>query len=178
MPRHLLTLLVLGWSLTLLVVALTVFLPPGSWLALVVLLALRFVFGGFQAGVFPGLARVVADWMPAQQRGFAQGSIWTFSRARRRVAPVFVVWLITQVFGSKGSPGLARFGDHADRGARPGLECAASGSGFAIGPKKCRSSTRPSAKLIVRQPARRRRRRPARCPGWRCWRRPASGDCA
>ena len=65
-------------------VALTAFLPPGTWLALVVLLALRFIFGGFQAGVFPGLARVVADWMPAQQRGFAQGSIWTFSRARRR----------------------------------------------------------------------------------------------
>ncbi|MGI8979709.1 MAG: MFS transporter [Pirellulaceae bacterium] len=96
--RHLITLLVLGWSLTLLAVALTVFLPAGGWLALVVLLALRFIFGGFQAGVFPGLARVVADWMPAQQRGFAQGSIWTFSRVGGAVAPVFVVWLITRVF--------------------------------------------------------------------------------
>jgi ACS family glucarate transporter-like MFS transporter len=96
--RHLLTLLVLGWSLTLLVVALTVFLPAGGLLALVVLLALRFIFGGFQAGVFPGLARVVADWMTAQQRGFAQGSIWTFSRVGGAVAPVFVVFLITKVF--------------------------------------------------------------------------------
>ena len=96
--RHLLTLLVLGWSLTLLIVALTVFLPPGGLLALVVLLALRFIFGGFQAGVFPGLARVVADWMTAQQRGFAQGSIWTCSRVGGAVAPVFVVWLITEVF--------------------------------------------------------------------------------
>src|SRR6185503_14567664 len=78
--RHLLTLLVVGWSLTLLVVALTVFLPPGGLLPLVVLLALRFIFGGFQAGVFPGLSRVVADWMPSHQRGFAQGAIWTFSR--------------------------------------------------------------------------------------------------
>ena len=96
--RHLLTLLVLGWSLTLVVVALTVFLPPGGWLALVVLLTLRFIFGGFQAGVFPGLARVVADWMTPQQRGFAQGSIWTCSRLGGALAPVFVVWLITRVF--------------------------------------------------------------------------------
>jgi ACS family glucarate transporter-like MFS transporter len=96
--RHLLTLLVVGWSLTLLAVAFTVFLPAGGWLPLVVLLALRFIFGGFQAGVFPGLSRVVADWMTAQQRGFAQGSIWTCSRVGGAAAPVFVVWLITQVF--------------------------------------------------------------------------------
>jgi len=98
--RSLLTVLVLGWSLTLLVVALTAFLPPGTWLALAALLILRFVFGGFQAGVFPGLSRVVADWMPTQQRGFAQGSIWTFSRVGGAVAPLFAVWLITKVFSS------------------------------------------------------------------------------
>lgn len=97
--RSLLTALVLGWSVTLLGVALTVLLPPSTWLALAALLVLRFVFGGFQAGVFPGLSRVVADWMPTRQRGFAQGSIWTFSRVGGAVAPVFVVWLITKVFG-------------------------------------------------------------------------------
>jgi sugar phosphate permease len=96
--------LVVGWSLTLLVVALTIFLPPGTWLALVVLLVLRFAFGGFQAGVFPGISRVVADWMPAPQRGFAQGSIWTFSRLGGAIAPVFVVWLITRMLGTKESP--------------------------------------------------------------------------
>jgi sugar phosphate permease len=103
-PRHILTLLVLGWSLTLAVVALTVFLPPGGWLPLVTLLVLRFVFGGLQAGVFPGLARVVADWMPMQQRGFAQGSIWTFSRLGGAIAPVFVVWLITRIFQGWAKP--------------------------------------------------------------------------
>jgi len=97
--RHLLTLLVVGWSLTLLVVASTVFLPPGGWVVFAALLALRFVFGSFQAGVFPGLARVVADWIPASKRGFAQGSIWTFSRVGGAAAPIFVVWLITKVFG-------------------------------------------------------------------------------
>ncbi len=97
--RLLLALLVLGWSVTLFVVALTIFLPAGGWLAFAVLLVLRFIFGGFQAGVFPGLSRVVADWMPAQQRGFAQGAIWTCTRIGGAVAPVFVVWLIIEVFG-------------------------------------------------------------------------------
>lgn len=95
--RHLITLLVLGWSLTLVAVALTFFLPAAGWGALAVLLVLRFVFGAFQAGVFPGLSRVVADWMPAQKRGFAQGSIWTCSRVGGAFAPVLVVWLITKV---------------------------------------------------------------------------------
>lgn len=95
--RHLLAILVLGWSLTLMVVALSVFLPHGGW-ALLVVLALRFIFGGFQAGVFPGLARVVADWMPPKQRGFAQGSIWTFSRLGGALAPVVIVWMIIKVF--------------------------------------------------------------------------------
>src|SRR5437763_13100242 len=62
--RHLLTLLVLGWSLTAGAVALTALLPPGGWLAFAALLVLRFLFGMFQAGGFPGLARVLADWMP------------------------------------------------------------------------------------------------------------------
>ena len=105
--RLLLTLLVVGWSLTLVMVALTAWLPPGTWLALVALLALRFVFGGFQAGVFPGVSRVVADWMPSRQRGFAQGSIWTFSRLGGAVAPLFVVWLITKALGTKEESGWA-----------------------------------------------------------------------
>src|SRR2546423_7308167 len=70
--RHLLTLLVLGWSLTAGAVALTAALPPGGWLPFACLVVLRFLFGMLQAGGFPGLARVIADWMPAQQRGFAQ----------------------------------------------------------------------------------------------------------
>lgn len=102
--RYLLTFLVLGWSLTLGVVGLTVFLPGGGWLPLAALLVLRFVFGMFQAGGFPGLARVLADWMPTQQRGFAQGMNWTFSRLGGSVAPLLVVWLITGVFNGWAIP--------------------------------------------------------------------------
>ena len=63
--RYLLAILVLGWSLTAGAVALTVGLPPGGWLAFASLAVLRFLFGMLQAGGFPGLARVIADWIPA-----------------------------------------------------------------------------------------------------------------
>jgi sugar phosphate permease len=102
--RHLLTLLVLGWSLTAGAVALTAALPPGGWLAFAALLALRFLFGALQAGGFPGLARVIADWVPPQERGFAQGTVWTFSRLGGFLAPLLVVWLITGVFGDWTTP--------------------------------------------------------------------------
>src|SRR5262245_11601584 len=92
--RHLLTLLVLGWSLTSGAVALTAALPPGGWLAFAALVALRFLFGMFQAGGFPGLARVLADWMPAPQRGLAQGLVWTCSRLGGALAPPLLgLWL-------------------------------------------------------------------------------------
>src|SRR5438876_1042035 len=104
--RHLLTLLVVCWSLTAAAVALTADLVPGSWLAFGSLLGLRFLFGMFQAGGFPGLARVIADWMPARQRGFAQGLVWTFSRLGGFAAPLLVVWLIKHVFGNWAAPSL------------------------------------------------------------------------
>src|SRR5262249_46535130 len=77
---HLLTVLVLGWSLTVGAVALTANLPPGSWVAFACLAVLQFLFASFQAGGFPVLARVVADWMPTRQRGLAQGAVWMCSR--------------------------------------------------------------------------------------------------
>jgi sugar phosphate permease len=57
----------------------------------------------FQAGGFPGLARVVADWMPARQRGFAQGMVWTFSRLGGAVAPLLVLRLF-EIFGGWAAP--------------------------------------------------------------------------
>jgi sugar phosphate permease len=91
--RHLLTLLVLGWAILTGAVALTVFLPPGGWLPFAFLIVLRFLFGALQAGGFPALARVLADWMPLRQRGFAQGLVWTFSRLGGALAPPLYLWL-------------------------------------------------------------------------------------
>jgi ACS family glucarate transporter-like MFS transporter len=91
--RHLLTILVLGWALLTGAVALTALFPVGGWLAFAFLLVLRFLFGALQAGGFPALARVLTDWMPMQQRGFAQGLVWTFSRLGGAVAPLLYLWL-------------------------------------------------------------------------------------
>lgn len=79
-------------------------LSPGGWLVFAALLVLRFLFAMFQAGGFPGLARVIADWMPGQQRGLAQGMVWTFSRLGGALAPLLVVWLLTKVFGDWATP--------------------------------------------------------------------------
>jgi sugar phosphate permease len=95
--RLLLTVLVFGWSILLGAVALTADFPLNVP-ALFLLFPLRFLFGAFQAGGFPVLARVIADWMPSQQRGFAQGMVWTFSRLGGAVAPKLIVILITKVF--------------------------------------------------------------------------------
>jgi sugar phosphate permease len=97
--RTLLTILVLGWSLSVGAVAVTALLPPGGWLVLAVLAVLRFIFGMLQGGGFPALARVIADWIPTRQRGLAQGMVWTFSRLGGALAQPLVVWLIVGVFG-------------------------------------------------------------------------------
>ena len=86
--RHVLAVLVLVWSLLTAAVALAVLLPAIAALPFVFLLVNRFLFGMFQAGGFPTLGRVVADWMPVTERGFAQGAIWMFSRMGRRPDPV------------------------------------------------------------------------------------------
>jgi sugar phosphate permease len=104
--RHLLTILVLGWSLILGAVALTAALPAGGWLPFALILIFRFLFGMFQAGGFPGLARVVADWVPTPQRAFAQGLIWTFSRLGGFVAPLLIGLWLFKVFNGWAVPFL------------------------------------------------------------------------
>ncbi len=100
--RHLLSILVLCWSLLTGAVALTVFLPTG-WLPFAFLLVVRFLFGALQAGGFPALARVLADWMPVRQRGLAQGMVWTFSRVGGALAPLLFLKLL-QVCGGWAPP--------------------------------------------------------------------------
>jgi sugar phosphate permease len=110
--RHLLTILVLGWSVLTGAVALTAGLPAGSWLPFAFLFAVRFLFGAFQAGGFPALARVLADWMPTRQRGLAQGMVWTFSRLGGFLAPFLFLWLFRACGGWWAPPfwGLAGLG--------------------------------------------------------------------
>lgn len=101
--RHVLTGLVLGWSLLTGAVALTPALPAVVWLPFAFILMVRFLFGVTQAGGFPVLARVLADWMPARQRGLAQGMVWTFSRLGGAAAPPLFLGL-SHLLGGWAAP--------------------------------------------------------------------------
>jgi MFS family permease len=101
--RHLLTVLVIGWSLLTGCAALVVFLPDVWALPLVFLLVNRFLFGTCQAGAFPSLSRMLTDWMPLRQRATAQGLMWMSTRLGAAVVPLLFGWLLTR-FGNWQSP--------------------------------------------------------------------------
>jgi sugar phosphate permease len=85
--RHLLPLLVLGWSLITACTGFATRLSTAWALPFLYLLALRLLFGMLQAGAFPSLSRMLADWMPPSWRASAQGLIWTSTRVGGMVAP-------------------------------------------------------------------------------------------
>jgi sugar phosphate permease len=109
--RHLLTVLVLGWSLLSGLTALAAGIPGDSVLAvagglslpLVYLILLRFLFGFFQAAEFPSLSRVVGDWVPIQERGLAQGLVWTCSRLGGATVPFLFAGMLL-LFGTWTTP--------------------------------------------------------------------------
>jgi ACS family glucarate transporter-like MFS transporter len=91
--RGLLVVVVLGGSFTTAGLAAVVLLPRSYSAQIGFLLALRFLFGMFQAGTFPLVSRLIADWMPTTERGSAQGLVWMCSRAGGVLAPIVMVWL-------------------------------------------------------------------------------------
>ena len=88
----------------------------------------------FQAGTFPAISRMMADWMPTTERGSAQGAIWMSAGSAARWRRCIVVWLFA-VMGDWKVPCGARRCAWACSGAR------SSGRGFATGPRRCRRST-------------------------------------
>jgi len=92
--RNVLAVIILGGSALTASVALVAFLPPQMAVIIVFLMVSRFLFGAFQAGTFPAISRMMADWMPATERGKAQGAIWMSSRMGGALAPLLLGWLI------------------------------------------------------------------------------------
>lgn len=93
--RTTLAAIILGGSTLTACLALVVFLPHNVALVVAFLVMLRFLFGVFQAGTFPSISRITADWMPTTERGSAQGVIWMSSRLGGALAPLILVWLFT-----------------------------------------------------------------------------------
>lgn len=88
-PRVFLTALVCSWSL------LTA--STGFATALVLLLAIRFLFGLAEAGTFPTTSRALYNWMPASERGLALGLMNSGSRLGAAVGLAIASYLILWV---------------------------------------------------------------------------------
>ena len=85
-PRRALAIVVILWSL---LTSLT-----GAMTRLIPLLAVRFLFGVAEAGAFPGSARVFYNWLPAAERGIANGILFSGALLGGAVAFPFYSWLL------------------------------------------------------------------------------------
>ena len=85
-PKKVLAFVVSFWSLF---TALT----GMAWNAISMLL-FRFFFGAGEAGAFPGATRAVYNWMPAKERGIANGIFHSGGRAGAALSLVIMPWLI------------------------------------------------------------------------------------
>ncbi len=85
-PRLALGIAVTAWSL---LTALTV--AAWSYGSLVLI---RFLFGVAEAGAFPGSARAIYNWLPASERGRANGIMFSGSRLGAAFAFPLLLWLI------------------------------------------------------------------------------------
>jgi MFS transporter, ACS family, glucarate transporter len=102
-PRRALAIVVVLWSL---LTSLT-----GAMSRLTPLLAVRFLFGVAEAGAFPGSARVFYNWLPASERGIANGILFSGALLGGAVAFPMYAWLLDKyswrgAFYILGVPGL------------------------------------------------------------------------
>lgn len=95
--RSLLAIIAIGGSALTAAIAMVVWLPSDVTRPLIFVFVVRFLFGMFQAGTFPAISRMMADWMPVTERGLAQGFIWTSSRLGGTLAPVLLVPLFVRI---------------------------------------------------------------------------------
>ena len=102
-PRRALAIVVVLWSLF---TSLT-----GAMKGLTPLLAVRFLFGVAEAGAFPGSARVFYNWLPAAERGIANGILFSGALLGGAVAFPIGAWLLEHhswrgTFYMLGIPGV------------------------------------------------------------------------
>ncbi|MCI0339174.1 MAG: MFS transporter [Acidobacteria bacterium] len=86
-PRRVLTAIVLWWSAFTAATA----LAWGKWS----MAFFRFFFGLGEAGAFPTATRALSHWLPASERGFAQGITHSGARLGAAITPPIVVFFIT-----------------------------------------------------------------------------------
>ncbi len=90
-PRKIIALGTIWWGVF---TALTAFVPSGIAGALIVLLGVRFLLGLGEAVVYPACNRLVAFWIPSQERGVANGWIFSGVGAGAGVTPPLITFLL------------------------------------------------------------------------------------
>ena len=102
-PRRALAIVVVLWSLLTAITGMMTRFGP--------LLAVRFLFGIAEAGAYPGSARVFYNWLPASQRGIANGILFSGGLLGAAFAFPIYTWLLEQynwrtAFYILGVPGV------------------------------------------------------------------------
>jgi ACS family glucarate transporter-like MFS transporter len=87
-PRLALAVVVGAWSI---LTALT-----GAAWNLASLVAIRFLFGIGEAGAFPGSARAIRNWLPAGERGRANGVLFSGSRLGAALSFPLLAWMLAR----------------------------------------------------------------------------------
>ncbi len=90
-PRWSLTFGVAWWGVF---TALTAVVPPSMHGSLLLLIAIRFCLGAGEATVYPASNQLVARWIPLQERGKANGSIFAGVGAGAGLTPPLLAWII------------------------------------------------------------------------------------
>lgn len=93
-PRRTLTVCAVIWAGATILTGLA-----GGFVSMVIA---RLLLGLGEGATFPTATRAMSNWMPANRRGFAQGTTHAASRVGNAVAPPLIVWLMLS-FGWRGA---------------------------------------------------------------------------
>jgi ACS family glucarate transporter-like MFS transporter len=90
-PRRLIALATVWWAIF---TALTGLTPAGFAGALVLLMVVRFALGIGESVVYPASNRLVASWIPSQERGLANGLIFAGVGIGAGISPPLITWIM------------------------------------------------------------------------------------
>lgn len=90
-PRRILFLGTVWWAVF---TALTALVPPNIAASLAILVVVRFLLGVGESIVYPASNRLVAAWIPSEERGIANGLIFAGVGLGAAVTPPFIAYII------------------------------------------------------------------------------------
>lgn len=90
-PRRVLAAGVIWWGIF---TALTALVPANIAGALFFFMAVRFLLGAGEAVIYPSANQFIARWIPARERGIANGWIFAGVGAGAGLTPPFVTWMM------------------------------------------------------------------------------------